>query len=93
MMRSARVVFGFLLWSATVAAQQYVISTYAGGAPLPALGVDLPIGAASGVATDAAGNIYFASAASVFKLDRSGVLTRVAGSLQTPLAPTVDNRR
>jgi len=37
MIRPARVVFGFLLWSATIAAQEYVISTYAGGAPpLPA---------------------------------------------------------
>ena len=81
-MRSARVVFGFLLWSASVAAQQYVISTYAGGAllPTPALGLDLPIGAASGVASDAAGNIYFLSADSVFKLDPSGALTRVAGN-------------
>jgi len=83
-MRSARVVFGFLLWSATVAAQQYVISTYAGGAPpaTPAPAVDVSIGSASGIATDATGNVYFASSDlnSVFKLDRSGVLTRVAGN-------------
>ena len=62
-MRPARVVFGFLLWSATVAAQQYVISTYAGGGsmPVPAVASDLFIGFGSGVAADAAGNVYFTS--------------------------------
>jgi uncharacterized protein (TIGR03437 family) len=81
-MRSAGVIFGFLLLSAAAAAQQYVISTYAGGAPppTPALGADAPFGAAFGVATDATGNVYFASLYCVFKLDRNGVLTRVAGN-------------
>ena len=81
-MISARIIVGFLLLSVAATAQQYLISTYAGGAPLPtpALAVDVPIQAASGVATDAAGNIYFAVADSVFKLDQGGVLTRVAGN-------------
>jgi trimeric autotransporter adhesin len=81
-MRSAGVIFGFLLLSATVAAQQYVISTYAGGAPppTPVRGVDVPFGAAFGVAADAAGNVYFPSLNCVFKLDQNGVLTRVAGN-------------
>jgi len=83
-MRSACVAFGFLLWSALGAAQQYVISTYAGGAPAPTPASALAgsIGAPISVATDAAGNAYFASPDlnCVFKLDRSGVLTRVAGT-------------
>jgi len=60
-MKTIRVACSFLLWSAVAAAQQYVISTYAGGAPppTPAPGVDVPIGGALGVATDAAGNAYF----------------------------------
>ena len=80
-MRPARVVLGLLLWSATVAAQQYVISTYAGGAPppTPVLGVDVPISGA-GVATDAAGNAYFTSLRCVFKLDQQGIVTRIAGN-------------
>ena len=83
-MSSARVVFGFLLLSAIGAAQQYVISTCAGGAPspVPALATDLFIGFGSGVAADAAGNVYFASATlpAIFKLDTGGRLTRVAGT-------------
>jgi len=84
-MRSARVVFGFLLLSAVAAAQQYVISTYAGGAgppaPLSARGVNVPIGVPRAIAADATGNVYFAmfDSSSVFKLDPNGVLTRVAG--------------
>src|SRR3954452_5485069 len=82
MMRLARVVLGLLLWSATVAAQQYVISTYAGGPPLttPVLGVDVPISGAVGVATDAAGNAYFTSLRCVFKLDQPAIATRVSGN-------------
>src|SRR5205814_10021973 len=81
-MRSTGVIFGVLLLSATAAAQQYVISTYAGGAPppTPVRGVDAPFGAALGVAADAAGNVYFPSLNCVFKLDGNGVLTRVAGN-------------
>ena len=75
----------FLLLGAAVLAlaqgQQYVISTYAGGAPplTPTLSVDKAIGDARALATDDAGNLYFVSFNCVFKLDRSGVITRVAG--------------
>jgi uncharacterized protein (TIGR03437 family) len=81
-MKSAGVIFGFLLLGTTVSAQQYVISTYAGGAPppTPALGVSVPFGARFGVAADAAGNVYFPSLNCVFKVDQNGVLTRVAGN-------------
>jgi uncharacterized protein (TIGR03437 family) len=71
-------------------AQQYVISTYAGGAPsvpTPARGKYVSI-VPLGVATDAAGSVYFTSTShsqdpiciGVFKLDRNDILTRVAGN-------------
>ena len=60
----------------------YVISTFAGGAPppTPSVALNASIGAPSGVAADAAGNVYFTSLNCVFKLDTSGTLTRVAGT-------------
>ncbi|MBZ5617725.1 MAG: hypothetical protein LAQ69_03160 [Acidobacteriia bacterium] len=84
-MKSARVSLGLLLWCAGGAAQQYVISSYAGGAPALAAavpGTSVSIGAPISVATDEKGNVYFASPDlnSVFKLDPSGVLTLFAGS-------------
>src|SRR5436309_2401124 len=75
---------GVLLASGTAAwAQQYLISTFAGGAPppTPIAAVNAPIGRASAVATDATGNVYFISDNCVFKLEQqNGVLTRVAGN-------------
>ena len=81
-MKFARVAFGFLLLgTAASPAQQYVISTYAGGAPpTPAPGLSMSIGGIEFVAADAAGNAYFPSINCVFKLDRNGVATRVAGN-------------
>jgi sugar lactone lactonase YvrE len=84
-MRSVCKAFGaIVLLSSVAAAQQYVISTYAGGVPLPtpSPGVGAAIGIASSVATDAMGNLYFSSADlhSIFKLDQNGVLMRVAGN-------------
>ncbi len=77
-MRSAWVAFGLLVLSAAATAQQYIISTIAGGVPQPTSAVSM--------ATDASGNVYFASGDrgnSVFKLDPSGALTRVAGTART----------
>src|SRR3989454_4287472 len=74
---------GLLLASGTAAwAQQYVISTFAGGAPppTPIAAVNASIGRTSGVATDTAGNVYFSSDNCVFRLEQNGVLTRVAGN-------------
>ena len=81
-MRSACVIFAFLVLSTVAPAQQYVISTYAGGAPppTPAPGVDVSIGTPQGVAVDAEGNAYFTSINSVFKLNHDGVVTRIAGN-------------
>src|SRR5277367_5646764 len=71
-----------LLSAVSIRAQQYVISTYAGGAPLatPTPGVSAPIGSLQGIVADQAGNVYFGSADSVLKLDQQGILTRVAGN-------------
>ena len=83
-MRLTRAASFLLLGTALLApaqGQQYIISTYAGGAPppTPTLSVDKAIGDARALATDDAGNLYFVSFNCVFRLDRSGVITRVAG--------------
>lgn len=62
----------------------YLITTIAGGT-LPATtapGTSAAISSPYGVATDPAGNLYFCSVyqSTVFRLDVSGVLTRVAGN-------------
>jgi uncharacterized protein (TIGR03437 family) len=89
MTRHARLAFGFLLFNAAAAipglAQQYVLSTLAGGgAPpaAPAPGLSVPIRAPQGIAADAAGNVYFGNLDSVYKLDPHGILTRIAGSFK-----------
>ncbi len=71
-----------LLAPALLFAQQYAISTIAGGAPppTPVTATSASLGNPAGVATDAAGNVYFASLHCVFKMDSSGTLTRIAGN-------------
>jgi uncharacterized protein (TIGR03437 family) len=73
-----------LLAGASVAlAQQYTISTVAGGAPpsTPAAATSTPIGRPNRVTLDSSGNLYFSSSINcVFKLSTSGVLTLVAGN-------------
>ena len=63
-------------------AQEYVISTIAGGSPpaTPAVAINVSIGFPGGVAVDAAGNVYFAALHCVFRMDPNGILTRVAGN-------------
>ncbi|HTK73914.1 MAG TPA: IPT/TIG domain-containing protein [Gemmataceae bacterium] len=72
----------FLLFSFAAAAQQYVISTFAGGVPpvTPAAAAGVSIGDPPRVAVDAAGNIYFGSLHAIYKVDRSGTLLRIAGA-------------
>jgi hypothetical protein len=81
---SAREVFTFLLLSVAAASPQYVISTYAGGAPppTPVAALAESIRAPISVATDVAGSVYFASPDldCAFELDATGALTRVAGN-------------
>jgi len=71
-----------ILIARSALAQQYFISTIAGGAPpvTPAAAVEVSIGKPSGVATDSAGNLYFTSLNCVFKVATSGRLTLVAGN-------------
>lgn len=62
--------------------QQYVVSTIAGGAPpiTPVPGSSISVGQPSGVAVDVSGSVYFTGLDCVFRLDQTGVLTRVAGN-------------
>ena len=71
-----------LLAGASLAfAQQFSITTVAGGSPpsTPASAGSVAIGQPRRTAVDSAGNIYFSSANSVFKL-ANGVVTLVAGN-------------
>ncbi|MEP6714054.1 MAG: IPT/TIG domain-containing protein, partial [Terriglobia bacterium] len=63
-------------------AQNYIVSTYAGGVPPPDTSAPLTasIGTVTGVATDPAGAAYFTSLNCVFKVSPSGALVRVAGT-------------
>jgi uncharacterized protein (TIGR03437 family) len=72
-----------LLAGASIAlAQQYSISTVAGGAPpaTPAAAASASIGQPGRVAIDAKGNIYFSSSNCVFKIDSTGTITLIAGT-------------
>jgi sugar lactone lactonase YvrE len=81
--RLKTIALGAVLWCApTLFAQQYIISTVAGGGPPPtsvkAASVRLPVSGA--IVTGLAGEVYFTSENAVVKVDASGVLTRVAGT-------------
>jgi sugar lactone lactonase YvrE len=73
----------FCLGAGLAPAQQYVITTVAGGrAPATPLNGVSPVGIyyGSGVTTDSQGNVYFSDrSCCVWKLDHNGVVTRVAG--------------
>ena len=86
MRKSLAIGLGLLLIGGTVWAQQYLIATIAGGGlpPSPAPAVSTALGNAVSVATDAVGNVYFSADNAVFKVDQSGVLTRLAGSSTLP---------
>ena len=74
--------FSILLLAGTAAlAQQYTISTVAGGAPpaTPVAALSTSIGQPRKLAISG-GNLYFSSGNSVFKIDGSGTLTLVAGN-------------
>src|SRR5690349_1814391 len=65
----------------TALAQQYTITTVAGGAPpfTPVPALNTSIGSPRKVLA-AGSNVYFSSGNSVFKVDGSGTLTLVAGN-------------
>ena len=66
-------------------AQQYRISTIAGGAPplTPTPAFNISIGAPLATAADTSGNEYFVSLTCVFKVDQSSNLNLVAGNSTT----------
>ena len=84
MRKDVAVVLALCLAGPVVSAQQYLVTKVAGGGltrtPAPALSV--PLGGGSSVAVDTLGNVYFVGGAwaKVFKLDRAGILTTVAGN-------------
>ncbi len=71
-----------LVLSGSAFAQQYTISTFAGGSPpsTPVAASGTAIGLPLRSAIDGAGNLYFGSSNSVFKMDTTGVLTLIAGT-------------
>ena len=81
-MHGVYLAFILLLLNRSATAQEYLISTYAGGAtlPTPIRALEAPIGAPTALYTDGTDNIYFMSLDAVFKLDRDGIITRVAGN-------------
>ncbi len=77
-----RVLIGGIFCVATLCAQQYVITTVAGGAPVPTpvAATSGPLSQISGVTADDAGNVYFTGNNCVFKVNPYGVLTLGAGN-------------
>jgi uncharacterized protein (TIGR03437 family) len=73
-----------LLWATAgiALAQQYTVSTVAGGAPpfTPVTATTTSIGVIQRVTADHSGNAYFTSLNCVFRVDGSGNLTRIAGN-------------
>ena len=70
-----------MLAGVTAFAQQYTISTVAGGAPpaTPVTALSASIGQPRKLAI-AGSNLYFSSGNAVFKIDASGTLTLIAGN-------------
>jgi len=71
-----------LAGSAFLAAQNYTISTIAGGAPPPTNvpAINAAAGKPTSVAADRSGNVYYTSLNCIFKVDTKGILTRIAGT-------------
>ena len=82
-MKHIGIVACLIFSTGTAFGQQYVISTIAGGAPPPTPTTTIsPLtgGINGGVAVDTAGNVYFTYLFCVFKVDRNGTVTRIAGN-------------
>ena len=80
--KSAAAVLAAILFLPVALGQQYLISTIAGGSPppTPSPATSISIAPPSGLVSDANGTIYFTSNHAVFKLDQSGVVTRIGGT-------------
>jgi len=76
-----RVISGCICFLACASAQN-IISTVAGGNPpvTPVTAVSASVGDPARVGTDAAGNFYFGSLHSVFRVNPGGMLQRIAGN-------------
>jgi uncharacterized protein (TIGR03437 family) len=72
----------FQVLGAVTFAQQYTISTVAGGspAPTPASASSYFIGYPGSIAADHAGNVYFIGDGTIFRLDTGGTITAIAGN-------------
>jgi len=72
----------WLAFASALFAQPYVISTVAGGSPLPTpvSALNAPLSYVGGIAADAAGNLYFSSSNCVFKVAPNEIMTLVAGN-------------
>ena len=77
-----QLLLSFVMSASVPWAQSYVISTIAGSGapPTPVAAVRASIGDPPRIAADSAGNVYFGSLHSVFKIDSAGTLTRVVGN-------------
>src|SRR5580658_5216511 len=86
MKRAPYFLLSFTLITVLASGQEYVISTFAGGAPppTPAGALDLAIGEVTGLVPDPYGTLYFIARNSVFKLDRDSTVTLVAGTAVRP---------
>jgi uncharacterized protein (TIGR03437 family) len=82
MKTSLKILYFGLLIALGSSAQQYIVSTVAGGAPppTPAPAPGSSIGNTNSVAMDGAGNLYFSAGQCVFKVDSTGNLTLIAGN-------------
>ena len=81
--------FALLLVGASLAcAQQFSITTIAGGAPpaTPAAAASTAIGQPRRLTGDSAGNIYFTAGNAVYKMTSGGTLTLVAGNSRAGFA-------
>ncbi len=65
-------------------AQEYIVSTIAGGSPLqtPSAAKELAIWPPAGIALDSESNVVFSSGHCIYRLDRGGTLTHLAGTSQ-----------
>lgn len=80
-MRAAPATVAILFLNTLAPAQQYVISTFAGGGPPPtpasatSMGID-----PQGIGADASGDLFFISLNCIFRMDTKGIVTRGAGN-------------
>lgn len=82
MSRARTLLFCFCASATRLSAQDYLITTFAGGAPTPADSdaALVSIGRPAALALDATDRPYFSSGYSIFRLEPGGQLSRIAGN-------------